>query len=147
MSKSMKSSDSEELETPKNSTLKSVKSSSSNSFEITRKASTSSSSKSVLIHKSQSYSSNTNEPKSPYNALTHQIRRVVPHEVACLAGCQGVKCKYCNSNWSKDEMELNGIYSHWITEEMLAMARPTTRAIKEFNLIEQMKEYDYLIIT
>jgi protein tyrosine phosphatase domain-containing protein 1 len=138
MSKSMKTKNNDnELETPKNDEFKSA---SSNSFEITRKTSSNSLSKNTLIHKSQSYTLNTNEPKSPYNALTHQMRKLVPHELACLVGCQGIKCKYCNSNWNDEFMELKGVYSSWITDEMLAMARPTTHAIKEFKLIEQMKK-------
>jgi hypothetical protein len=84
---------------------------------------------------------NANEqPKSPYNAVSHKIRKLVPEEIACKVGCGGEKCKYCSSNWNADDMALNGIYSHWITQDILAMARPTTRVINDFDLIQQMKE-------
>lgn len=80
------------------------------------------------------------KPKSPYSALTHHIRKIVPEDLACLAGCNGEKCKYCNSNWPEEDMAINGVFSHWITQDMLAMARPTTKAIEKFKIIDQMKE-------
>jgi hypothetical protein len=52
-------------------------------------------------------------PKSPYNAVSHKIRKLVPEEIACKIGCSGEKCKYCNSNWPTEDMALNGVFSHW----------------------------------
>ena len=53
------------------------------------------------------------EPKSPYSALTHQVRRIVPQEIACKFGCKGAKCKYDSSSWPKEKMSINGIFSSW----------------------------------
>ena len=53
------------------------------------------------------------EQKSPYNSITHSVRRVIPQEMACIIGCRGRKCKYDSSNWPPEQMAIKGIYSHW----------------------------------
>lgn len=80
------------------------------------------------------------EAKSPYNGLTHGVRRIMPHDLACKVGCSGAKCKYDNSNWPSDEMAIDGVFSHWITDDILAMARPRDILIKKGNLIHKMKK-------
>ena len=56
--------------------------------------------------------------------------------------CGGRRCKYeqgRTSSWQKDDMAIDGIYSHWITDDILAMARPNTAAMKKHGLVEQFK--------
>lgn len=53
------------------------------------------------------------EQKSPYNSITHGVRRIIPQELACKVGCKGNKCKYDNSDWPEDKMAINGLFSHW----------------------------------
>lgn len=79
------------------------------------------------------------EAKSPYNRVAHSVRRIIPTEMACKLGCNGTKCKYDNSNWPKEKMAINGLYSHWITDDILAMARPRAKLINDSNLIHEMK--------
>ena len=83
-------------------------------------------------------------PKSPYGSFMQTIRRIVPQDLACKVGCGGAKCKYCNSEWDKDEMAINGVFSNWITDDIVAMARPTQNLIEKFDLIRQMKKYTTL---
>ena len=41
------------------------------------------------------------------------------------------RCKYeSGTAWKKEDMALRGIYSHWITDDILAMARPNTPQIQ-----------------
>ena len=48
------------------------------------------------------------------------------------------RCKYESSSvWSEADMALRGIYSHWITEDILAMSRPNTPQIQSVDLIKQ----------
>lgn len=48
--------------------------------------------------------------------------------------CGGKECKYENYKlWPENSIE--GLYSNWITPHILAMQRPSTRLIKEHNLI------------
>ena len=44
-------------------------------------------------------------------------------------------------------MAIDGIYSHWITENILAMARPNTAAMKKYNLITQFKVRRQLLLS
>jgi hypothetical protein len=54
------------------------------------------------------------EPKSPYGAITHGVRRIMPQEIACRVGCGGKSCKYDNSkDWQPEQMAIDGIFSHW----------------------------------
>ena len=59
----------------------------------------------------------------------------------CSVFCGGRRCKYEQgaSSWKKDEMAINGIYSHWITNDILAMARPNTAAIQKHALVQKFK--------
>jgi hypothetical protein len=84
--------------------------------EDTRKSSTSISKSMLSLPKNPSGSlknQSNDKPKSPYSAFTHQIRKIVPEEMACMIGCGGEKCKYCNSNWPVENMVINGIFSNW----------------------------------
>ncbi len=53
------------------------------------------------------------EAKSPYNQVTHGLRKMVPAELACKIGCKGIKCKYDNSDWPQEKMAIPGIFSDW----------------------------------
>ncbi|CAG7815757.1 unnamed protein product [Allacma fusca] len=87
------------------------------------------------------YLAHTNEPiqlKPSYNKISEGIRRVAPAPLSCSVFCGGKKCKYENaSNWPPDACAVNGLYSHWITDDILAMARLSTPLIKEFDILGQ----------
>lgn len=53
------------------------------------------------------------EAKSPYNQVTHGLRKIVPGELACKIGCKGAKCKYDNSDWPREKMAISGLFSNW----------------------------------
>ena len=59
------------------------------------------------------------EAKSPYNQVTHGLRKIFPAELACKVGCKGNKCKYDNSDWPKEKMAIPGIYSNWYSNVYL----------------------------
>ncbi|KAJ3199564.1 hypothetical protein HDU67_002693, partial [Dinochytrium kinnereticum] len=62
--------------------------------------------------------------------------------IKCLF-CGGPECKYENWHlWLKDPDRPNavdGLYSNWITSDILAMQRPSTRIIRDFLLLEKFK--------
>ncbi|KFM80153.1 Protein tyrosine phosphatase domain-containing protein 1, partial [Stegodyphus mimosarum] len=70
-------------------------------------------------------------PSARYGKLSEKIRRTAPSEFQCSVFCGGKKCKYDSANWHKEDMAINGIYSHWITNDILAMARPNTETIEK----------------
>ncbi|KAF7287427.1 hypothetical protein GWI33_001400 [Rhynchophorus ferrugineus] len=75
-----------------------------------------------------------------YNKLSDHIRRLTPHGIQCSIFCGGINCKYENpENWKPDSLAIQGIYSHWVTDEILAMARPSTMVIIQKNVIQQFE--------
>ncbi|CAH1153563.1 unnamed protein product [Phaedon cochleariae] len=73
-----------------------------------------------------------------YNKLSDHIRRLTPQGIQCSVFCGGANCKYENpENWKPESLALHGIYSHWITDDILAMARPSTTVIVQKNIIQQ----------
>ena len=65
--------------------------------------------------------------------------------VHCLF-CGGKECKFEKWRlWTSDPTHPNaidGLYSNWITNTIMARARPSSRLIKEFKLVEAFKEND-----
>ncbi|KAI4878343.1 hypothetical protein NFI96_033690 [Prochilodus magdalenae] len=56
----------------------------------------------------------------------------------CSMACGGRACKYENpSRWNDEEQAVKGLYSSWITDNLLAMARPSTETIEKYNIIDQ----------
>ncbi|KAG8198529.1 hypothetical protein JTE90_026432 [Oedothorax gibbosus] len=81
-------------------------------------------------------------PSARYGKLSEKIRRTAPGEFQCSVFCGGKRCKYDSATWHKEDMAVNGIYSHWITNDILAMARPNTEAIEKYNVIQQFRSKD-----
>ncbi|XP_046353259.2 protein tyrosine phosphatase domain-containing protein 1-like [Haliotis rufescens] len=80
-------------------------------------------------------------PSAKYTKLTEQARKLMPAEKVCAMFCGGKKCKYCTYNqWTKEQMDIDGIYSNWVTDKILAMARPTNMAIKEKKLLDAFED-------
>lgn len=59
--------------------------------------------------------------------------------------CGGKECKYENWKlWTNDHNHPNaidGLFSNWITPSILAMQRPSTRIINEYQILNQFKQY------
>ena len=54
--------------------------------------------------------------------------------------CGGRRCKYESSSaWKKADVAIEGIYSHWITDDLLAMARPNTENMAKYKTVQQFK--------
>ena len=80
------------------------------------------------------------EPK--YSVVGESIRRNTPNEMQCSMFCGGRRCKYeSGAAWDKSETALTGIYSHWITDDLLAMSRPNTAQIESCDIINQFNKH------
>ncbi|XP_023712308.1 protein tyrosine phosphatase domain-containing protein 1 isoform X2 [Cryptotermes secundus] len=93
----------------------------------------------------QSYGIKLQEHHVPsnYNRLSENIRRVTPNGIQCSFFCGGRRCKYENpENWDAAHMAIDGVFSHWVTDDILAMARPSTEIIKNKKIIEQFKRLE-----
>ncbi|KAI3369636.1 hypothetical protein L3Q82_025348, partial [Scortum barcoo] len=83
---------------------------------------------------------NARVPTAKYTKMGETLRHVIPGHMQCSMACGGKACKYENpSRWSDDEQAVKGLYSSWITDNLLAMARPSTEVIEKYNIIEQFQ--------
>lgn len=79
-------------------------------------------------------------PTAKYTKMGETLRHVIPGHMQCSMACGGRACKYENpSRWSDEEQAIKGLYSSWITDNLLAMARPSTEIIEKYNIIEQFR--------
>ncbi|XP_055077596.1 protein tyrosine phosphatase domain-containing protein 1 isoform X1 [Periophthalmus magnuspinnatus] len=79
-------------------------------------------------------------PTAKYTKMGETLRHVIPGHMQCSMACGGRACKYENpSRWSDEEQAVKGLYSSWITDNLLAMARPSTEIIEKYNIIEQFR--------
>ncbi|XP_060793109.1 protein tyrosine phosphatase domain-containing protein 1 isoform X2 [Neoarius graeffei] len=75
-----------------------------------------------------------------YTLVGETLRYVIPTHMQCSFGCGGRACKYEDpSRWSEDQQAIRGLYSSWITDNLLAMARPSTEIIERYNVIDQFQ--------
>lgn len=78
------------------------------------------------------------EVQAGYNKLSENLRRFTPQGIQCAIFCGGSKCKYENSKaWPAVHMAIQNIFSHWVTDDVLAMARPSTAQIIKKDIIAQ----------
>ena len=67
------------------------------------------------------------------------IRKATVGDNHCYIFCKGANCKYEDPTfWRPDQMVLNGSFSHWVTDDVMAMSRPTTLLIREYDFIGQL---------
>ncbi|MBN3325369.1 PTPC1 protein, partial [Atractosteus spatula] len=84
----------------------------------------------------------TRIPTAKYTKVGETLRHVIPGHMQCSMTCGGRACKYENpSRWSDQEQAIKGLYSSWITDNLLAMARPSTEIIEKYNIIEQFQRF------
>ncbi|KAM9860218.1 protein tyrosine phosphatase domain-containing protein 1 [Aulostomus maculatus] len=83
---------------------------------------------------------NVRIPTAKYTKMGETLRYVIPGHMQCSMACGGRACKYENpSRWSDKEQAIKGLYSSWITDNLLAMARPSREIIEKYNIIEQFQ--------
>ncbi|XP_050693914.1 protein tyrosine phosphatase domain-containing protein 1-like [Eriocheir sinensis] len=80
---------------------------------------------------------------SNYSRLSEHLRQVTPTEIQCSVFCGGKTCKYDNPDyWPAEDTAIQGVYSHWVTDTILAMARPSTAVIQSRDLVGQFLRHD-----
>ncbi|KAM8930459.1 protein tyrosine phosphatase domain-containing protein 1 isoform 2-T2 [Pelodytes ibericus] len=85
-------------------------------------------------------SGSSRRPTSKYTKVGERLRHVIPGHMQCSMTCGGRACKYENpSRWSDEDQAIKGLYSSWITENILAMVRPSTEIMEKYNIIEQFQ--------
>ncbi|XP_078241482.1 protein tyrosine phosphatase domain-containing protein 1 isoform X7 [Pogona vitticeps] len=85
-------------------------------------------------------SGRSRRPTAKYTKVGERLRHVIPGPMQCSMACGGRACKYENpARWSDQEQAIKGLYSSWITDNILAMSRPSTEVIEKYNIIEQFQ--------
>ncbi|XP_041975630.1 uncharacterized protein LOC121730577 isoform X2 [Aricia agestis] len=74
-------------------------------------------------------------PSAQYSALGEKLRLAAPAALQCALFCGGARCRYERPHPSA--AALQGFYSDWVTEDIVAMARPSTAALAARNLLQQ----------
>ncbi|XP_026097185.1 protein tyrosine phosphatase domain-containing protein 1-like [Carassius auratus] len=81
-------------------------------------------------------------PRAKCTIAQEVLCYVIPYRLQCSVGCGGQNCKYEDpSHWGEDDQAIRGIYSSWITDNLLAMARPSTKIMERFEVIDQFLRY------
>uniref|UniRef100_A0A7E4VZU9 TYR_PHOSPHATASE_2 domain-containing protein n=1 Tax=Panagrellus redivivus TaxID=6233 RepID=A0A7E4VZU9_PANRE len=79
--------------------------------------------------------------KPTYSLIRTNIIRITPESMQCKLYCRGPACKYCSpTGWSEADQAIRGLYSSWVTDEMLAMSRPTQIAMQQYDILKQFKQ-------
>ncbi|NXU38158.1 PTPC1 protein, partial [Drymodes brunneopygia] len=79
-------------------------------------------------------------PTAKYTKVGERLRHVIPAHMQCSMACGGRACKYENpARWAEHEQAIKGLYSSWITDNILAMARPSTEIIEKYSILEQFE--------
>ncbi|XP_075985606.1 uncharacterized protein LOC142982807 [Anticarsia gemmatalis] len=77
-------------------------------------------------------------PAALYSAVGERLRTTTPRGLQCALFCGGARCPY---ERPQTGAAIQGLYSDWVTEDILAMARPSTAAIAARNIIQQFHSW------
>ncbi|KAI4879990.1 hypothetical protein NFI96_029170 [Prochilodus magdalenae] len=80
-------------------------------------------------------------PKPSYSQARENLVKAIPPKIICLLACGGRDCRYEGpACWRPSQQAIKGLFSSWVTDDIVAMARPSTNLIKRYNIIEQFKK-------
>jgi len=82
-------------------------------------------------------------PAAKYSRVSEFFRKATSGDNQCKFFCGGKKCKYENgeTHWTEEQMAIKGLYSTWITDNIMAIARPNTINILKYDMIGQFKRF------
>ncbi|KAL0811854.1 hypothetical protein ABMA28_009280 [Loxostege sticticalis] len=78
-------------------------------------------------------------PSALYSTLGERVRTSTPSALQCALFCGGARCQY--EQPQPRNAAVQGLYSDWITDDILAMARPSTASIAARNIIQQFHSW------
>ncbi|XP_077453620.1 protein tyrosine phosphatase domain-containing protein 1 isoform X2 [Stigmatopora argus] len=77
-------------------------------------------------------------PRPSYSQARENLVKAIPSKLLCLLACGGVDCRYEGPEcWKANQQVIRGIFSSWVTDDIVAMARPSKSLIDKYNIIEQ----------
>ncbi|XP_061897037.1 protein tyrosine phosphatase domain-containing protein 1-like isoform X1 [Entelurus aequoreus] len=79
-------------------------------------------------------------PRAAYSQARENLVKAIPPKLLCLLACGGLDCRYEGPDcWKASQQVIRGIFSSWVTDDIIAMARPSTILIEKFDVIEQFQ--------
>ncbi|KAG9329184.1 hypothetical protein JZ751_007343 [Albula glossodonta] len=79
-------------------------------------------------------------PRPSYSQARENLVKAIPPKIICLLACGGRDCRYEGpACWRPSQQAVRGIFSTWVTDDIIAMARPSTHLIKRYSIIEQFQ--------
>ncbi|GAA6228995.1 protein tyrosine phosphatase domain-containing protein 1-like isoform X7 [Lates japonicus] len=79
-------------------------------------------------------------PRPSYSQARENLVKAIPPRVLCLLACGGIDCRYEGPDcWKLNQQVIRGIFSSWVTDDIIAMARPSNHLIEKYNIIEQFQ--------
>ncbi|KAA0715171.1 Protein tyrosine phosphatase domain-containing protein 1 [Triplophysa tibetana] len=80
-------------------------------------------------------------PRPSYSKARESLVKAIPPKIICILTCGGSDCRYEGPGcWSMSQQAIKGVFSSWVTDDIVAMARPSTYLIKRYSIIEQFKQ-------
>ncbi|MBN3296805.1 PTPC1 protein, partial [Amia calva] len=80
-------------------------------------------------------------PRPSYSQARENLIKAVPPNLICALTCGGRDCRYEGpANWRPSQQIIRGLFSTWVTNDILAMTRPSTVLIKKYGIIEQFHQ-------
>ncbi|KAJ8373766.1 hypothetical protein SKAU_G00043460 [Synaphobranchus kaupii] len=80
-------------------------------------------------------------PRPSYSQARENLVKAIPPKIICLLACGGRDCRYEGpACWRPNQQTIRGVFSTWMTDGIVAMARPSTDLIKRYSIIEQFQQ-------
>ncbi|XP_015208626.2 protein tyrosine phosphatase domain-containing protein 1 [Lepisosteus oculatus] len=77
-------------------------------------------------------------PRPSYSQARENLVKTMPPNLICALTCRGKDCRYEGpATWTLRQQAIRGVFSTWVTDDILAMARPSTALIKKYYIIDQ----------
>ncbi|XP_077938020.1 protein tyrosine phosphatase domain-containing protein 1-like [Gasterosteus aculeatus] len=79
-------------------------------------------------------------PQPSYSQARENFVKAIPPKLLCLLACGGADCRYEGPEcWKLNQQAVRGLFSSWVTDDIIAMARPASHLIEKYNIIEQFQ--------
>ncbi|KAM9754979.1 protein tyrosine phosphatase domain-containing protein 1 [Menidia menidia] len=87
-----------------------------------------------------SFTSHISVPRPAYSQARENLVKAIPPKLLCLLACGGVDCRYEGPDcWKLNQQVIRGLFSSWVTDDIIAMARPSNHLINKYNIIDQFQ--------
>ncbi|XP_068595487.1 protein tyrosine phosphatase domain-containing protein 1 [Brachionichthys hirsutus] len=79
-------------------------------------------------------------PRPSYTQARENLVKAIPPKLLCLLACGGKDCRYEGPEcWKSNQQVIRGLFSSWVTDDIIAMARPSNNLIEKYSIIDQFR--------